>query len=155
MSGRLRSHVRSNVVGYLALFVALSGTAYAASAPKNSVTSKSIRNGQVRSIDLQDNGVQSTDIQDNGVRSADIQDGGVQSVDLAPGAVQIGNLAANAIGAQGFAKISSGGAVIAGRGIAGVAHTNGTGTYCITMSFTPQVAVATADAALGSTGSNA
>ena len=33
MSGRIRQHIRSNVVGYVALFVALSGTAYAIDGP--------------------------------------------------------------------------------------------------------------------------
>ena len=155
MLARLRSHLRSNVIGYLALFVALSGSAYAVTAPRNSVGSKSIRNGQVKSPDLHDNGVAGVDLQDNGVQSRDIQDGGVQSVDLASGAVQSGNLAASAVGAPGFAKISSGGSIVSGRGVTGVAHTNGTGKYCITVSFTPQVAVASADAGLGNPGANA
>ncbi len=152
MLGRLSRHVRSNVIGYLALFVALSGSAYAVTAPRNSVGSKSIRNGQVKSQDLQDNGVAGVDLQDNGVQSADIQDGGVQSVDLAPGAVQPGNLAAAAIGAPGFAKISSGGTVVSGRGVTGVAHTSGTGHYCITTSFPAQIAVASLDIGAGDTG---
>jgi hypothetical protein len=155
MSARLRSHVRNNVIGYLALFVALSGSAYAVTAPRNSISSKSIRNGQVRSPDLQDNGVAGIDLQDGGVQSGDIQDGGVQSIDLAPGAVQATNLAAGAIGAPGFARISSSGSVLSGRGVAGVTHTNGTGTYCITMNFTPQVAVASADAGPGTPGADA
>ena len=33
MSVRIAQHIRSNVVGYLALFVALSGTAYAIDGP--------------------------------------------------------------------------------------------------------------------------
>jgi hypothetical protein len=150
MAARLRSHVRGNVIGYLALFVALSGSAYAATAAKkNSVVSKSIKNGQVRSVDLQDNGVTGVDLQENGVQSVDIQDGGVQGVDLAPGSVDATSLAASAIGAPGFAKVASGGNVIDGRGVASVQHTMGSGTYCITMTFTPHVAVATVDAGLG------
>lgn len=43
----------SNVIALLALFVALGSGAYAVTkAPKNSVTSKSIRNGQIRTADL-------------------------------------------------------------------------------------------------------
>lgn len=41
MSRRIGQHLRSNVIGYLALFVALGGTAYALDA--NSVKSKHIR----------------------------------------------------------------------------------------------------------------
>jgi len=152
MSARLRRHIRSNVIGYVALFVALSGSAYAVTAPRNSISSKSIRNGQVKSPDLQDNGVASVDLQDNGVQSRDIQDAGVQSVDLAPGAVQPGNLAAAAIGAPAFARISGSGVVTSGRGVTHVAHTNGTGHYCITTSFPAQVAVASPDIGAGDAG---
>jgi hypothetical protein len=45
---RLITHVRHNVIGYLALFVALGGTSYAAfSLPKNSVGTRQLRNGAV------------------------------------------------------------------------------------------------------------
>ena len=44
----MSGHARQNAVGYLALFVALSGTSYAAvQLPKNSVTSKQIKPGAV------------------------------------------------------------------------------------------------------------
>jgi hypothetical protein len=33
MSVRIREHIRSNVVGYVAVFIALSGTAYAVDGP--------------------------------------------------------------------------------------------------------------------------
>jgi hypothetical protein len=53
MSSRIRSHITGNVVGYVALFLALGGSAYAvATAPKNSVVSRSIKNGQVKKSDL-------------------------------------------------------------------------------------------------------
>jgi hypothetical protein len=42
MAGRISEHLRSNLVGYLALFVALSGTAYAA-ATVDSGTSSTTR----------------------------------------------------------------------------------------------------------------
>jgi hypothetical protein len=45
---RLLTHLRRNVIGYLALFVALGGTSYAAfSLPKNSVGTRQLRNGAV------------------------------------------------------------------------------------------------------------
>jgi hypothetical protein len=48
MVGRVLSHVKSNLVGYLALFVALGGTSYAAaSLPKNSVGRAQLRKGAV------------------------------------------------------------------------------------------------------------
>ena len=53
------------VVAYLALFVALCGSAYAATAAKNSVTSKSIKDGQIQSADVKDDGLTGTDIQES------------------------------------------------------------------------------------------
>jgi hypothetical protein len=48
MSHRVVQHLRNNVVGYLALFVALGGVSYAATAlPKNSVGTKQLKNNAV------------------------------------------------------------------------------------------------------------
>jgi hypothetical protein len=69
MRGRVFAHLRSNIVGYLALFVALGGTtAWAADKitskqiAKNAVLSKHIKNGQVKSADVKDNGLKGADI---------------------------------------------------------------------------------------------
>jgi hypothetical protein len=49
MSHRVVQHLRSNVVGYLALFVALGGVSYAAtSLPRNSVGAKQLKTGAVK-----------------------------------------------------------------------------------------------------------
>lgn len=51
--GQFGSHVRGNVVGYIALFVALSGSAYAASQlPANSVGTKQLQKGAVTKAKL-------------------------------------------------------------------------------------------------------
>jgi hypothetical protein len=55
---RIRTHIRNNVVGYVALFMALSGTAWAA--------------GQIGSADIADNAVLSRHIRDGQVRNADL-----------------------------------------------------------------------------------
>jgi hypothetical protein len=48
MSSRVRTHIRNNVVGYVALCFAATGIAWAAdTAPKNSVVTKSIKRGAV------------------------------------------------------------------------------------------------------------
>ena len=86
----IRDHIRSNIVGYLALFVALGGgTAFAA----NTVFSEDIVNGQVFTNDISNS---------NGVRSADVRDdtepdGGLAAVDLAPGSVAGSEIAADAV----------------------------------------------------------
>lgn len=56
MSQRIRWHFRNNVVGYIALFFALTGgTAYALQG-RNTVFSDDIVNGQVRSADVANDG---------------------------------------------------------------------------------------------------
>ena len=56
-------HARGNVVGYVALVLALGlGTAWGAGLAKNSVKSKQIKDGQVKSADLADGGVSGTDV---------------------------------------------------------------------------------------------
>ena len=89
----IRHHLRSNVVAYLALFVALSGTAVALPAT-NTVFSDDIVNGQVKSKDISDS---------NGVRSADVRDddrtgGGLAAIDLARGSVGTSEIATEGVG---------------------------------------------------------
>ena len=63
MGRKVRTHIRSNVVGYVALFVALSlGTAWAASLPKNSVGPKQIKANAVRSAETANDALTGTDI---------------------------------------------------------------------------------------------
>jgi hypothetical protein len=67
------SHARQNVIAYLALFVALGGTSYAAiKLPANSVGTKQIKNSSVT--------------------SAKIKDGSIQTVDLAAGTLKAGGV---------------------------------------------------------------
>jgi hypothetical protein len=71
----IRRHLRSNVVGYVALFIALSAGAYAAGLPRNSVKSKQIKDGQVRLNDLAVGSVDGSKVIDDSLSAADIQDG--------------------------------------------------------------------------------
>jgi hypothetical protein len=76
--GSLRAYLRQHHVGLIAILLILSGgTAYAVTAPKNSVVSSSIRTGAVKT----------TDIKDETIRGADIRDGTVTASDLAGNAV--------------------------------------------------------------------
>jgi hypothetical protein len=90
MLGKIGVHFRSNVIGYLALFVALSGTAWTAA----NIGSKDVINNSLRSVDLKN---------DAGVRSVDVVDdtapnGGLQASDLAADAVMAQELSADAVG---------------------------------------------------------
>ena len=91
MSTRIRNHIRSNIIGYVALFVALGGTAVALPGT-NSVDSGDIINQQVKSIDIANEKVNTNDLQDNQVASSDVRDdtltnGGLGALDLAPNSV--------------------------------------------------------------------
>ena len=99
----MRNHIRSNVIGYVALFFALSSSALAA----NTVFSEDIVNGEVKTADLAtvavtgpkiradavnntklaDDAVTSTEILDGSVTGADVLDGEIANADLANGAV--------------------------------------------------------------------
>jgi hypothetical protein len=72
----------ANAVSMIALFVALSGGAYALGG-KNSVKSDDIKDGQVKSKDLKN----------DDVRSGDIEDSAVGGGELAPNSVQGGEVA--------------------------------------------------------------
>lgn len=64
--------IRTNALGLVAIFIALGGVAWAATAPKNSVVSKSIKNGQVKSPDIANGGVASADLKDGQVKPSDL-----------------------------------------------------------------------------------
>jgi hypothetical protein len=96
MQHRIRDHIRSNVVGYIALFCfAMGGSAYALDGPlpgQNQVGSEDIINGEVRNGDLGADSVASGKIADRQVKNADlglgasssntIADGGIQGIDV-------------------------------------------------------------------------
>ena len=82
---RVGNHLRSNVVAYLALFVALGGSAYAAvKLEKNSVKSKNIAPGQVKNSDLGDSAVTSPKVADGSLESKDFAAGQLPSGEQGP-----------------------------------------------------------------------
>jgi hypothetical protein len=93
----------ATVVAYLSLFLVVGGgAAYAAShLKKNSVTSPTIKNGQVKTADLAagavtnpklaNGAVSSATVLDNSLGTNDLADGSVTSAKLAPGAVSAAN----------------------------------------------------------------
>jgi hypothetical protein len=78
-----RAYVRQHHVGLLAILLIISGgTAYAVTAPKNSVVSTSIKNGAVKT----------SDIKDGTIRGIDIKAGSVEADDIAGNATDDFNL---------------------------------------------------------------
>jgi hypothetical protein len=71
---RIRDHIRSNVVGYLALFCfATGGTAFAVAEP-DSVDSAAVIDNSLRSVDIKNGQVRSPDLGDNAVTGADLDE---------------------------------------------------------------------------------
>ena len=73
----LKAHLRSNLVGYIALFCSLSlGTAWAATElTRNSVKSRHIAKGNVKRSDLARNAVNSPRVANGSLRAADFAEG--------------------------------------------------------------------------------
>lgn len=93
MPGRIRKHVRTNLIGYAALFVALSGTAYAAA----TIGARDIKTDAVRSRHIKTDAVRSGEIKADQVRSAEVANGSLVDDDLgrvATGSFDLGSLPA-------------------------------------------------------------
>jgi hypothetical protein len=108
MHNRISSHVRSNIVGYIALFCfAMGGSAFALDGPlpgQNQVGSEDIINGEVKTADIGTSEVKANNVApdslggnkivDRSVKNADlglgasssntIADGGIQAIDVHP-----------------------------------------------------------------------
>jgi len=93
VSKGIREHLRSNIVGYIALFCfAMSGTAIALDG-SNTVFSDDIVNGEVKAADI---GTAE-------VGPADILDGGVHGAELSANSVDSSKIATDAVGASEIA----------------------------------------------------
>jgi hypothetical protein len=76
MSGPIASHLRTNVVGYVAVFIALCGTA-AALPGRNQVDSGDIKKGNVKATDIGANAVSGGKVADGSLSGADLADDSV------------------------------------------------------------------------------
>jgi hypothetical protein len=87
MSRSVRRPRYADVVGTLALVVAMSGTAYAAaSLPRDSVGARQVKDNAIRSAEIKDGQVGSTELAAGGVGPAQLAAGGVGSAQLQDGA---------------------------------------------------------------------
>jgi hypothetical protein len=86
--GTISDHIRSNVIGYIALFCfAIGGTAYASHpGGANTISSADIINGEVKSGDLGDAEVKGADVAPDSLGGAKIADRSVKNADLGLGA---------------------------------------------------------------------
>ena len=121
----LRPHVTfANVVSMIALFVALSGVAWAAATigaddiKRNAVRSRHIQNGQVKRGDIRNDAVNSAKVEDNGLTRADLAPATVPTVLF------------------GYIRDSSVGTATVeyGRGVTQVSDPSGDNSYTLTFS---------------------
>ncbi len=118
----LLKHLRSNIVAYLALVVALStGTAYAAAQiangsvttkklAKNAVTSNKVKNDAIKGRDIKNGSVGFFDIGDGAVSSGEIFNGSVRSEDIQNDTITRSDIAAGVVPADGDVFVSDTGA---------------------------------------------
>jgi hypothetical protein len=96
ISERLRRHLQSHVVGYLALFVALSGTALALPG-KGEVKSNDIAKGAVKGKAIAADAVSKSKLRAGSVDSTKIVDGAIVAADIGGGAVGASQLATDSV----------------------------------------------------------
>jgi hypothetical protein len=96
LSERIRRHLQSHVVGYLALFVALSGTALALPGKKE-VKSNDIANGAVKGKAIAADAVKTAKIRDGSITAPKLGAAAVTGSALADGAVTSADLASDSV----------------------------------------------------------
>lgn len=111
MSGRISEHLRSNIVGYIALFCfAFSGTAVALDG-SNTVFSDDIVNNAVRSEDVRDDtlsngGLAAVDLAPDSVGHSEVADDSLNRFDLAANSVGSSEIAPDSVGGIHYANDS-------------------------------------------------
>jgi hypothetical protein len=93
-------------IACLALFMALTGSAFAVGIAKNSVRSAQIVDGTVRTLDLRDNAVNSPKIAPNAVGSEEIAENAVESPEVAQDALTASDLGAASVASSEVADQS-------------------------------------------------
>jgi hypothetical protein len=110
MSKRIRDHIRGNVVGYVALFLVLTGGTAQALNGSNTVFSDDIVNQQVKTEDvnsgavttsrLAPDAVKTGRVADNNLTGADIADSSLTGNDVQQGSIFGGNIANGTVASQ-------------------------------------------------------
>jgi hypothetical protein len=96
LSAQIRAHLRGNVIGYVALFVAFSGSAIALPG-SNSIDGNDLRRNVVKSKNIRTHAVKSGDLADNSVLSAKVLDEALGANDLGPDSVNSDEIVTNAV----------------------------------------------------------
>jgi hypothetical protein len=87
MLSTLGTHVRHNVVGYIALFFALTGVAYAGTLPKNSVGTAQLKKNAVTALKVKKDAVTGPKLRANAVTGAKVKANSLSGLDVNEGAL--------------------------------------------------------------------
>jgi hypothetical protein len=87
----------ANVTSLMALFIALSGIAWAASLPKNSVGAAQIKKDGVSRSEIKKNGVAADEIKDLALSGNELANNAITNGKIADGTVGLADLAANSV----------------------------------------------------------
>lgn len=107
----------ANLTATVALFIALGGGAYAVT--KDSVGSKEIENGSVRSKELKDDDVRSADIEAGAVQGSEVADGSIGAAEVGEGSLGGAELTDGTVSGLDVADGSLDGADVVAGGIRG------------------------------------
>ena len=109
MLTRVLRYLRSQVLGLIAIFIALGGTGYAAmSIPKHSIGQRALKNASVGTKQLRKHSVTNTRLAKSSVGTAQLRKGSVQGTQLKDGSVTSTKLAAGSVGTSQLAAGSVG-----------------------------------------------
>jgi len=107
LRGAVARHIRNNVYGLLALFIAMGGTAVAANTvgpkdiKKNAVRAKHIKGKQIRAKHIRGKQIRAKHLAPGAVRAKHLQAGAVSADHIAPGTITGAHVAADSLtGAQ-------------------------------------------------------
>ena len=96
-SGRIREHLRTNVVGYIAIFLFATGGSAIALQSRNTVDSGDIKNGQVTRNDIAPNAVNGSRVARNSLAGGDINEKRLGPVPSSANSAALGGTPAAAV----------------------------------------------------------
>jgi hypothetical protein len=97
MQARIRDHIRSNIVGYIAIFLfAMAGSAYALDG-SNTVFSDDIVDGQVKEADVGQGAVASPEVKNDSILPGDVAPNSLTSGRIADGSLTGADVASNSL----------------------------------------------------------
>jgi hypothetical protein len=91
-SSRIREHLRTNVVGYIAIFLFATGGSAMALQGKNTVDSGDIKNKQVKRADIAPNAVNGSRVANGAIAGADVNESSLAQVPSAADAAAVGGI---------------------------------------------------------------